>query len=395
MFSGLRVALLCALAVAAPLAQTPSSPQMESTLLWRGGTDGYETYRIPGIVVSARGTVLAYGVGRRTLKGGDWADNDIMLRRSVDGGRTWEPSRRIAGDSHGVTDNPVAIADRKKGIVHFLYQHDYARVFYMRSNDDGATFTKAVDITAALEGLRAQFPWTVVALGPGHAIQLRNGRLLVPVWMAAGSPTAEGHRKHAPSGITTLYSDNEGRTWKHGELIAADSPEMTNPNEMQVIQLADGRVMANIRTGDKRELRAVATSPNGISSWTKPQFDEHLYDPICAAGIVRYSFVTGNDRNRILFTNPDSESLPGSRQGGHGFRRNLTLKMSEDEGKSWTFIRLLHEGSSGYSDVAVAPDKTIYVIYEGALEQGSKVNSIKVLRFKLDWILAASSSNPK
>jgi sialidase-1 len=185
--------------------------------LWRGGTDGYETYRIPGIVVSSRGTVLAYGVGRRTLKGGDWADNDVMLRRSLDGGRTWEPSRRIAGDSTGVTDNPVAIADHKKGVVHLLYQHDYARVFYMRSKDDGATFTKAVDITAALDDLKPQFAWTVVALGPGHAIQLHHDRLLVPVWMAAGEPTVEGHRKHAPSGITTLYSDNGGQTWRHGD----------------------------------------------------------------------------------------------------------------------------------------------------------------------------------
>jgi sialidase-1 len=364
---------------------------MESALLWHGGAGGYETYRIPGIIVSARGVVLAYGVGRRTLKGGDWDDNDVMLRRSVDGGRTWEPSRRIAGDSHGVTDNPVAIADHKKGVVHFLYQHDYARVFYMRSNDDGATFTKAVDITAALEDLKPQFPWTVVALGPGHAIQLRNGRLLVPVWMAAGASTAKGHRQHAPSGITTLYSDNEGKTWKHGELIATNSPEMTNPNEMQMIQLGDGSVMANIRTGDKHELRAVATSPDGVSHWTKPRFDEHLYDPICAAGIVRYSSVPRDDRNRILFTNPDSESLPGSRQGEHGLRRNLTLKMSEDEGKTWPVVRLLHEGSSGYSDIAVAPDKTIYVIYEGVLEPGEKGNSITVLRFGLDWIQSSGS----
>jgi sialidase-1 len=158
--------------------------------------------------------------------------------------------------------------------------------------------------------------------------------------------------------------------------------------EMQVIQLADGSVMANIRTGDKRELRAVATSPDGIRHWTKPQFDEHLYDPICAAGTVRYSAVPGDDRNRILFTNPDSESLPGAHKTGHGLRRNLTLKMSEDEGKTWPVARLLHEGSSGYSDVAVAPDKTIYVIYEAALEQGNPANSITVLRFKLDWIQA-------
>ncbi|HEU5340021.1 sialidase family protein [Edaphobacter sp.] len=373
-------ALLLAAAIGMPQVSPARTPQMQSTLLWQGGTGGYETYRIPGIVVTARGTVLAYGVGRRYLKDGDWSDSDILLRRSLDGGQSWQMSQHIAGDSHGVTDNPVAIADHEHGLVHLLYQHDYARVFYMRSNDDGANFSKPVDITAALEGLRSQFNWTVVALGPGHAIQLRSGRLLVPVWMAAGTTTVNGRRKHAPSAITTLYSDDDGKTWQHGELIAADSPAMRDPNEMQLVQLSNGSVMANIRTGDKTRLRAVAVSPDGISRWTKPSFDPHLYDPICEAGIVRY------DRHNILFTNPDSQSLPGSAQSSHGLRRNLTLKMSEDEGKTWPVSRLLHEGSAGYSDVAVAPDKTIYVVYEGVLGPGGKGNSISVLRFNMAWV---------
>jgi len=375
-------ALLLAAAFGMPQVSPARTPQMQSTLLWRGGAGGYETYRIPGIVVTARGTVLAYGVGRRYIKDGDWSDSDILLRRSLDGGKSWEPSQHVAGDSHGVTDNPVAIGDRERGLVHLLYQHDYARVFYMRSTDDGASFTKPVDITSALEGMRSQFNWTVVALGPGHAIQLRSGRLLVPVWMAAGTTTVNGRRKHAPSAITTLYSDDEGKTWQHGELIAADAPAMVNPNEMQLVQLDNGSVMANIRTGDKARLRAVAISPDGISRWAKPRFDQHLYDPICEAGIVRY------DRHRILFTNPDSQSLPGSAKSSHGLRRNLTLKMSEDEGQTWPVSRLLHEGSAGYSDVAVAPDKTIYAIYEGVLDPGGKGNSISVLRFNMAWIKA-------
>lgn len=378
----ISAALLLAAAFGMPPVSHARTPQMQSTLLWQGGTGGYETYRIPGIVVTMDGTVLAYGVGRRYLKDGDWSDSDILMRRSVDGGKSWLPSQHIAGDGHGVTDNPVAISDREHGVVHLLYQHDYARVFYMRSTDDGASFTQPVDITAALEGLRAQFHWTVVALGPGHAIQLRSGRLLVPVWMAAGVATVNGQRKHAPSAITTLYSDDEGKTWQHGELIAADSPAMRNPNEMQLVQLNDGSVMANIRTGDKAQLRAVAISPDGISHWTKPSFDPHLYDPICEASIVRY------DRRHILFTNPDSQSLPGPAKSNHGLRRNLTLKMSDNEGKTWPVSRLLHEGSAGYSDVAVAPDKTIYVIYEGVLDAGGKANSITVLRFNMAWLKA-------
>ena len=393
--------LLCAVlgAAYAIQAQAPAipapgqQPGIESTLLWHAGDEGYDTYRIPGIVVSRRGTVLAYGVARRHLQDGDWSDSDIMLRRSVDGGKDWEPSKKIAGDSHGVTDNPVAIASHKKGVVYFLYQHNYERVFYMRSKNDGASFSQPVDITSALDSLKVQFAWTVVALGPGHAIELRSGRLLVPVWLAEGMQTSNGRRRHAPSAITTLYSDNHGRTWKHGDLIARNSSEMSNPNEFQLVQLADGSVMANIRIGDKRQRRAVATSPDGISHWTKPQFDEQLYDPICAASIVRYSAAPKDDKDRILFSNPDSESLSAAEKSNKGLRRNLTLKMSEDEGKTWPVSRVLHRGSSGYSDIAVAPDKTIYVIYEGIQGPTGKADSITVLHFGLPWIEASAGKS--
>ena len=156
--------------------------------LWNAGDKGYELYRIPGVVVSKAGTVLAYTTARRTIAQGDWGDSDIVLRRSIDGGKSYLPSQPIAGNGHGVTDNPVAIASHTDGKIHFLYQHQYERVFYMVSSDEGATFSEPRDVTDALASLRGEFPWTVVALGPGHAIQMSSGRLLVPVWLAASKP---------------------------------------------------------------------------------------------------------------------------------------------------------------------------------------------------------------
>jgi sialidase-1 len=386
-----RFTVLCALSLAllAYPSVAASSPQWSQTLLWKAGTDGYETFRIPGVVATARGTILAYAVGRRVLKDGDWSDSDIFFRRSIDGGSTWGPAYRVAGNSHGVTDNPVAIADRRRGVVHLLYQHNYEQIFYMRSNNDGKSFTQPVEITSALVGLRTEFHWTVVALGPGHAIQLRNGRLLVPVWMAEGVSTGNGRRKHSPTAITTLYSDDDGKTWRHGDLIAVNSPDLPDPNEMQVVQLADGNIMANIRSGGRQMLRAVSISADGISHWTRPHFDEHLYDPICAAAIVRYGTDPEDGRDLLLFTNPDSQSLSDRSPLSHGLRRNLTLKMSENGGGTWPASRLLHEGSAGYSDIAVAPDKMIYVIYEGALKPGDKANSVSILRFNLAWLKSA------
>src|SRR5579875_2337038 len=99
--------LICVLSFPSAYAE---KPHLKETRLWYAGENGYDTYRIPGIVVTAKGTILAYGVARRRLQDGDWSDGDIVLRRSTDGGKHWDKSRRIAGNSQGVTDNPVAIA---------------------------------------------------------------------------------------------------------------------------------------------------------------------------------------------------------------------------------------------------------------------------------------------
>lgn len=373
------VLLLTQLAPPSALAK----PFMHTTQLWAAGESGFDTYRIPGIVVTHRGTVVAYAVARLKATDGDWADMQIVMRRSTDGGKHWEKSRVVAGDVHGVTDNPVAIASRENGVVHFLYQHDYARVFYMKSTDDAAHFSDPVEITAALTDLRSQFDWNVVAMGPGHAIELKSGRLLVPVWLAAGKVSANGRRQHGPSAITTIYSDDAGATWHHGDLIATNTEAVPNPNEFQVVQLNDGRIMANIRSGGTQLQRAVAISPDGIGHWSTPAFDPHLYDPVCAAGIVRL------ENGDLLFTNPDSSALP-KKPNGQGLRHDITVRLSEDNGQSWPVAKLLAAGPTGYSDIAASPKGSdeLYDIYEEKGDANSPGLSIDVARFNLEWLKA-------
>ncbi|MFN9973028.1 MAG: exo-alpha-sialidase, partial [Phycisphaerae bacterium] len=86
--------------------------------------------------------------------------------------------------SHITYNNPVAFADRKKGLVHFIYCVEYMRAFYLRSDDDGRTFSAPVEITSTFDQFQKDYAWKVIATGPGHGIQLRNGRLLVPVWLS-------------------------------------------------------------------------------------------------------------------------------------------------------------------------------------------------------------------
>ena len=360
--------------------------------LFEAGEGGRKLYRIPGIVVTHRGTILVYCEGRR-YTGGDWDTIDLMLRRSTDGGATFSPARVIGqvagpierspvaierkqGKPTDVTyNNPVAIADRN-GAVHFIFCINYMHVFYMRSDDDGQTFTRPVEITRALESFRPAYPWRVVATGPGHGIQLRNRRLLVPIWLALGT---QGNG-HGPASDATMYSDDHGKTWHRGEIAIKDTPEFPSPNETAAVQLADGRVMLNVRVPSPRNRRVVVVSPDGISHWSAPQYQEDLPDPICEAG---FASLPGKHRTSLLlFSNPDNVTRADGRDLVSKDRRNLTVRMSRAEGKSWPVKRVLEPGRSGYSDLAVLRNRDILCFYESAGKY------LTLARFNLDWLTA-------
>lgn len=376
------------LALAALPGHAVSAPLLEKTDLFEGGTGGFSLYRIPGIVVTAKGTVLAYCEARKN-SGADWGEIEVHLRRSTDGGKTWEPARQIAhfGERMSVdlikkgaksgeqtVNNPVAIVDRKTGAVHFLYCLNYARCFYMRSDDDGLTFSPPVEITAAFEAFKPQCPWTVLATGPGHGIQVsKTGRLVVPVWLAYGKDGA-----HHPSMTGTIYSDDHGATWKAGDIALPNGGEFKDPNETAVVELSDGRVMLNCRSESRASRRLVTTSPDGATGWSTPRFDPALFEPICMGGIVAHPSQPGT----ILFSNPHSLKLDDSGRevpGGRGAREKVSIKLSHDDGATWVANRLLEDGPSAYSDLAMLPDGTALCFYE----RGRKLT---VARFNLEWV---------
>ncbi|NUQ30067.1 MAG: exo-alpha-sialidase [Acidobacteriaceae bacterium] len=377
-------ALTFALAAGAALAQ------VESVNLWNAGIGGYATYRVPGIVKTKRGTLLAYCGGRKDLSKGDWSPTDILLRRSTDDGRTWEPSRMIAGNGEDLTDNAVMIADDKTGEVHLLYQKNYAKVFARDSSDDGRTFSQEREITDVFDQFKSDYDWNVVTPGTGHGIQLHNGRLLASIWIANGKLNPDGTRAHAPAAVGTVYSDDHGRTWKRGALVARDSAEIVSPNETVAAQLPDGKVMVNIRSGGAEHLRAVSTSEDGISGWSKPRFDQQLFDPTCDAGILADA-----TEKRMYFSNPDSRDVPGARDRKWRVRENLTVKVSEDNGQTWSHERVLDPGVTGYSDLASGKEE-LYVIYESGSLQGSqtKPDHVAVARVAKSWLMQGPQPKP-
>ncbi len=368
-----------------------------------GDDPAYNIYHIPGIVVTAKGTVLAWCEARKRPAGvSDWDDIRILLRRSTDDGKSWSTPKSIAHvegpkrknpfalrmknvDPADVTyNNPVLIADRD-GTVHMLFCLEYERAFYQRSDDDGLSWSKPVEITATFDALKKHYDWKVLATGPNHSIQLKTGRLVVPVWLSTG----EGGNAHRPSVTATIYSDDQGKTWKAGDIAVPCTEEWINPNETVAIELNDGRVMLNVRSESKAHRRIVVTSPDGATNWSKPKFDDALLEPICMAGIIRY---THGGQSLILFSNPHNlDVAKGNPEPGKSrARKNVSIKVSRDEGQTWPVNKLLEDGPSAYSDIGVTQNGTILCFY-GRAGDGKGMTAwsggrLTLARFNLEWL---------
>lgn len=388
-----------------------AEPFMEKSDLFAKGDDGYKLYHIPGIAVTAKGTVLAWCEARK--KGSDWDQIDILLKRSSDGGKTFGKAKVIADvpgpkaknpaslvlkfvDPKDVTyNNPVLIPDRD-GTVHAVFCLEYMRSFYMRSTDDGETWSTPVEITPAFDGFRKNYDWKVLATGPDHGIQLKNGRLIVPVWLSA----ATGNNAHHPSVTATIYSDDQGKSWHAGEIAVPSTEEWIDPNETIAIELADGSVMLNVRNESKTHRRLTTLSKDGATNWSTPQFDNALLEPICMASMVRLSLQPQSDKNRILFVNPDNLSRADGKEvaGKNRDRKNLTVKLSYDEAKTWAVNKVLDAGYSGYSDISVAKDGTILCFYGRGEKKdfgGFAFDYLTLARFNLEWLTDGKDQLPK
>ena len=381
-----------------------ASPFIEKQDLFIVGDDpAYQLYHIPGIVVTAKGTVLTWCEARKRAAGvSDWDDIRILLRRSTDEGKTWSPPQSIANvegpkaknpfalkmknvDPNDVTyNNPVLIAD-KDGTVHMLFCLEYERCFYQRSEDDGLTWSKPTEITSAFAAFKKDYDWKVLATGPDHSIQLKTGRLVVPVWLSTGT----GGNAHRPSVTATIFSDDQGKTWKAGDIAVPCTEEWINPNETVAIELNDGSVMLNVRSESKAHRRLVTVSKDGATNWSAPRFDDALLEPICMGGIVRYDHA---GQSLILFSNPHNlEKAKGKAEPGKNRdRKNVSVKISRDEGKTWPVNKSIEPGASMYSDIAVTKSGTILCFY-GRSGDGSALahfagGRLTLARFNLEWL---------
>lgn len=351
---------------------------MNETDLFVAGTGDYHTYRIPAVVTTTAGTVLAFCEGRRGSRS-DHGDVDLLVRRSTDGGATWGEPETVYADVNwaAVTNgNPCPVVDRDTGVVWLPFCRDNRDVLLTKSVDDGKTWTEPVDITASVK--RPDWGW--YATGPGVGLQLDGdehaGRLVVP---CDHGPEIDGDADRPPVSYShVFYSDDHGESWHLGESVAPHT------DECAVVELSDGRLLASMRNemtdeeGAVRNRRAVAYSDDGGESWDDVSVDDGLVDPVCQAGLLRYG--ESDDGDVVLFSNPASASD----------RVNLTVRVSEDGGTSWSSGHTLHAGPSAYSCLTRLPDGDVGCLYECGEE--TPYEALRFARFDLDWVRAGDEA---
>lgn len=342
------------------------------THVYMSGKEDYFAFRIPSLLVTPKGTLLAFAEGRKTSLA-DLGNNDMVLKRSIDGGKTWGPLQIIYDEGESTIGNPTPVVDRYTGRVWLVFGREAKHVLVMYSDDDGKTWTQPTDITAQVTRPK----WKFYGVGPGVGIQLRagkyKGRLVIPAYHRLTQ-----HKNSSPYSHV-FYSDDHGKNWKSGGTLGPESCES------QVAETANGGLLINSRnhwrrTGKRPDLggkRITARSTDGGVTWSKPFIDKTLIEPTCQASLLRYSWPSGEKPGRLIFANP--AAIPTGDWGGP--RHRLTIRVSHDDGRTWPVSKLIEPGPAAYSALARLPDGHIGVFYEsGGYRQ------LTFAAFDLEWL---------
>ena len=349
-----------------------SRPIFYESVPFVGGIGGYTHYRIPAIAYTENGVLLAFANGMR-----DWHDGgdiDLLLKRSFDLGRTWEPTQLIKdAGADSFTGSCVVVdrntnrvfllailfpGDRCKSIKYNLSNwplDEWPKVYLLTSDNDGLTWSEPRDITSIARPPNTT--WWCFAQMTG--IQLRNGRLIIPVcWMTYPD-------KHYITGV--LYSDDSGETWQRG----GSFDDLTN--EAAIVELPDGKILMNLRSFDSHApYRKATSSTDGGLSW-EPVTTTNIPDPFCQGALTESA-------GTVYLSN-----IYNSKE-----RRNLVIHASQDDGESWTKHRTLYRGPAAYSALINFENGDLGCFYEAGWGTGigAPYGSIRFSRFNKSWVFA-------
>ena len=372
---------------------TPA-PDFEQQIIFKASQDpGYACFRIPAVVRTADGTLLAFAEGR-VLNCGDAGDIDIVLKRSTDGGRTWSPLQVVdegGGDTHG---NPAPVVDRRTGRILLAETYNTGRAdgascpvpcdrtpHLQYSDDDGLTWSTPRDLSSEI--LPADWnSW--YATGPVHGIQLTRGRHAGRLVFGVNTETWNGSRVTA-NHAALIVSDDGGDHWRIGATdswpIADDGTFRQKPSEVTLTERTDGSVLISGREQDGTDLghRTQTVSRDGGDSLASPFRDlPDLYAPQVQGATLRLG-------DRILLSCP----------GDPDRRRTMMIRSSYDGGRTWDSVdrgTVVTTDWSGYSDMVRAGHDTVGLMYEGGTVDAR--DEIRFARFTEDWLQPRRGPDP-
>ena len=351
--------------------------ELTHSIVFRVDEHNVPSMRIPGIVLSKKGTLLAFCEARA---GSDRSRTDLVLKRSEDNGKTWGPLQLVvkARKALDAIVNPCPVADVATGTIYCFAtlfpdgdvpirewearkRYGVIRTIITKSTDDGITWSTPLDITEQITDVKSDIGKKT---GPGAGIQTSTGRLVIPFGLG---PELE-------SKAMIVYSDDHGNTWRAGGRTKSTS------TETQVVELSDGSLRLDMRNQRPRQepkhCRHFSISRDGGQTWTEPAQDATLIDTACQGSILRHPLRRkGQDRDLLLFANPAASFQN---------RVNMTVRASYDDGKTWPVAKTVHPGPCAYCCLASLPDGTIGLLYENG--DNHRYERISFARFDLAWL---------
>lgn len=352
---------------------------MDVQTLFTSGDGGYHTYRIPSLILTGNGDLLAICEGRRDSSS-DTGQIDLLMKRSGDGGRSWSDQGVVITKPDMTCGNPCPVLDPATGALVLVFCQNRSAdsekdikagkasrtIWVMKSDDHGQTFSAPVEITPQVK----KNTWTWYATGPGHGLALSGGRLVIPCDHNVGIR----HDDTDPFGSHLIYSDDHGDTWRIGAILSLPG------NECCALELDDGTVYLNCRTRSTYGVRSYGFSRDGGLSFLEEGFHEELVEPRrgnggCEGSLLKLPRPDGG-ASILLFCNPATSEED---------RKRLAIHVSRDQGRTWTETKVIHPGPAAYSDLAMTADGTVVCLYEGGEEEYKE--GLQFCRFRPEEVL--------
>ena len=344
--------------------------------------DGFGVH-LPGLIVTTQGTAIAVCQKRHGSMGDGGNQVDILMSRSEEDGATWQRQKVIFEEEGAYTYLGPIFEDCTTGAVFVAfwkmpadilddlgYFSEYAKggggFYLLKSTDQGRSWSEPLYVSPKpnADG------WVGWPNNCVHGIQLtfgsRKGRLVIPAFLYK-----EGELGQVP-GVRggLLYSDDGGQSWSAGAVLPEGS------DEVSLVETAAGGIYVSYRkntfaTGKRHFARSVDSG----ETFSEHGQHEEVPDANLHAGLIHCSGGEGRNEGLLLFSNPSPA-------------KDMTVRISRDEGRSWGFSRRVEQGLSRYSDLAVTPDGTILCLYTNGVVRDRE--KISVARFNLEWLADAS-----